>query len=312
MPPRKKKVVPQQDGTAPAYDPNPSIHLPYIASLFQSIQRARVGLELSLQTRENFVDPSAMDIHEELVNLEKSTVRYLKQECSKASIYPWLVAQRGISDRVSGMLIGLIDIRKAPTVSSLWRYAGQAVVYMCPAKDCATETFTVTVTSRDGEKKQVQKSNKVPTVVFSREAMDAHLAVCVAAQAIIAEGVKKGEPVIIEGKAERRVKGMRLHYNMALKKTCYLAGRQFIRHENPVYEPVYREARAWYDQNRPTWSDGRRHNSARRKMVKLFLSHMWTVWRELEHLPVRLPYAQTLSGHEQGYIPPPVMPAGKK
>lgn len=38
------------------------------------------------------------------------------------------------------------------------------------------------------------------------------------------------------------------------------------------------------------WSDGHVDNAARRKMVKVFLSHLWLVWREAEGLPVSGPY----------------------
>jgi len=42
---------------------------------------------------------------------------------------------------------------------------------------------------------------------------------------------------------------------------------------------------------------------ARRKLIKLFLSHLWEVWRKLEGLPVVLPYPVKMGMHE--YIPPP-------
>jgi hypothetical protein len=45
------------------------------------------------------------------------------------------------------------------------------------------------------------------------------------------------------------------------------------------------------------WSDGHVDNAARRKMVKLFLSHLWLVWRKAEGLPIREPYAHEYLGH---------------
>lgn len=42
---------------------------------------------------------------------------------------------------------------------------------------------------------------------------------------------------------------------------------------------------------------------ARRKVIKLFISHLWEVWRKLEGLPVVLPYPVKMGMHE--YIPPP-------
>lgn len=51
------------------------------------------------------------------------------------------------------------------------------------------------------------------------------------------------------------------------------------------------------------WSLGRINNMAQRYTAKMFLSHLWSVWRELEGLPVRMPYAIEYLGHET-YIDP--------
>jgi len=50
------------------------------------------------------------------------------------------------------------------------------------------------------------------------------------------------------------------------------------------------------------------HRAASRKMVKLFLSHLWAEWRKLEGLPVSTPYALGKLGHN-GYIAPGEMVA---
>jgi len=193
-------------------------------------------LERSLATKPDVHDPEAKAIYDKLLTIEESVVEYLASECSRSPIWPWLSGVKGIGPRLGGMLVGLIDIERAPTVSSLWRYAGLAV---------------------------------------------------------------------IDGKAERREKGKKLPYNDLLKKTCFLIGRSFLMGKHPLYEPLYREARIFYERERPDWTDGRRHNAARRKMVKMFLSHLWTKWREAVNLPVRPPYAQQLPGHAGGYLPPP-------
>lgn len=54
------------------------------------------------------------------------------------------------------------------------------------------------------------------------------------------------------------------------------------------------------------WKDvtpGHRDGAARREMMKLFLAHLWLVWRELEGLSTRTPYAEEQLGHE-GIISP--------
>jgi hypothetical protein len=43
---------------------------------------------------------------------------------------------------------------------------------------------------------------------------------------------------------------------------------------------------------------------ARRKMVKIFLSHLWATWRKMEGLTVTKPYVFSVLGHSD-YIEPP-------
>ena len=49
---------------------------------------------------------------------------------------------------------------------------------------------------------------------------------------------------------------------------------------------------------RPGWADGRKHLTALRAAEKLFLSHLWQVWRTALGLPVGEPYAHGELGHE--------------
>jgi hypothetical protein len=241
---------------SPVTPERPSVHLPRIATLYQAVQRDRIGLERSLATKKDVHDPEASAIYDELVAIEQRVVNYLHSECKRSAAWPWLSSVKGIGPRIGGMLIGLIDIHEADTVSALWRYAGLATV-------CETCHGTV------------QKDNFCPKC-------------------------KK----TVATKAERRVKGEKLHYNNGLKKTCYLVARQFIMGETQPYERIYRESKEYYQANRPTWTVGHCDYAARRKMVKMFLSHFWTKWREAEGLEVRPPYAMTMPGHESGYIPP--------
>lgn len=53
------------------------------------------------------------------------------------------------------------------------------------------------------------------------------------------------------------------------------------------------------------WSDGYIQRRARRKTMKLFLSHLWEVWRKLEGLPTAPPY-NVEHCEDDHYIPPKV------
>src|SRR3990170_4002125 len=107
---------------------------------------------------------------------------------------------------------------------------------------------------------------------------------------------------VIDGQRERPTKGETLHYNARLKSACYLVASSFLKSSSP-YRSVYDEAREYYEANRPDWTKGHQHNAAMRKMVKVWLSHLWEVWRKLEGLPIRYPYIIGKDGHSR-YLSP--------
>ena len=48
---------------------------------------------------------------------------------------------------------------------------------------------------------------------------------------------------------------------------------------------------------KPEWTLGRIHMMGLRRMTKIFLSHLWHVWREMEGLSTQGPYVQEKLGH---------------
>lgn len=102
---------------------------------------------------------------------------------------------------------------------------------------------------------------------------------------------------VINGEREKLVKGEKSHYNTRLKTTCYLVATSFLKSRSP-YRDVYDSAREYYDANRPDWTKGHKHNAAMRKMTKMWLSHLWLRWRQVEGLPVTDPYVQDKLRHE--------------
>lgn len=106
---------------------------------------------------------------------------------------------------------------------------------------------------------------------------------------------------VIDGKAERPIKGERIHYDPQLKAVMFLIGDAFIKQRSP-YRRIYDEAKAYYQANRE-WSKVHCHWAAMRVMEKIFLSHLYLVWREEAGLPVRLPWAIMYGGHLDRYWP---------
>lgn len=121
---------------------------------------------------------------------------------------------------------------------------------------------------------------------------------------------------VIDGKREHNVKGNTSHYNRRLKAICHLVAEQFVRHQTPGYVDVYYAEKARLRKLYPEpvkapkgsawpylYTDSHIDRMARRKMIKLFLSHLWVMWRTYEGLPTRNPYAHEYLGHTTLELP---------
>ncbi len=102
---------------------------------------------------------------------------------------------------------------------------------------------------------------------------------------------------VVNGKAERPTKGEKLHYNSRLKTYLYVVGDSFLKSHSP-YAEIYYSSLEYYRANRPDWTDSHCKRAARRRMLKVFLAHLWEQWRTLEGLPTRPLYAQERLGHD--------------
>lgn len=111
-----------------------------------------------------------------------------------------------------------------------------------------------------------------------------------------------GQGVNGDGLRDKPTKGEKLPYNADLKATCYLIATSFLR-SGSQYRRFYDSKKAYYQNNRPDWTPKRIDMAAKRYMVKMFLSHLWLVWREAEGLPTRSPYAHGVLEHDD-YVRP--------
>jgi hypothetical protein len=136
---------------------------------------------------------------------------------------------------------------------------------------------------------------------------------------------------------DRKVRGQKLCYNARLKTLCWKIGESFVKvsgKEGAVYGKLYLqfkgeeirrneagqyaeaakrelERKKFRQEDSVTkkrllagqLSDGHLHARAKRRAVKIFLSHFWVKGREALGLPVSLPYAMQILGHD-GMIEP--------
>lgn len=130
---------------------------------------------------------------------------------------------------------------------------------------------------------------------------------------------------------QKRHKGQKINYSPFLKTVCWKLGESFMKTgDRGFYGQMYqtykvreiakltkagvkiRPQAVLAKMPKPVrasgdyMSEGQVHNRAKRKTAKLFLSHLWHVWREIEGLPVSLPW-QMVRGEkeEHHYYEPP-------
>jgi hypothetical protein len=108
---------------------------------------------------------------------------------------------------------------------------------------------------------------------------------------------------VFDGVRERKEKGKKLHYNSRLKAACYLVATSFVRTPGSLYRRLYDKARDHYDKERPEWTKGHKHLASMRKMIKVFLAHLWIVWRTMEGLPTEPTYIIGRNGHSHTIDP---------
>jgi hypothetical protein len=225
----------------------------FLVDSMLNVEQLRVSVQirrthLGLKGRS---DEETDNLFERLQGLEAYLDERVALLLQEHPAHHWFSRVKGVGDENIAKIIGMVDITKAPTVSSLWSFAGYGVV---------------------------------------------------------------------DGKAPRREKGQKLAYNSQLRTMCWRLAGSLLK-ANGKYKAVYdkekmklserfaREGRKIVPaaqlpkvdgkraENEQFISEGHIHHMALRKMIKLFLSHLWQVWRGAEGLPVREPWAMQYGGH---------------
>lgn len=248
---------------------------------------------------------------ERLFELESQMKDDAEYQMKNYPISQWIIAQKGISYDMAAQFIGLVeDISKFKNVSSLWSYAGMGVIQVCdkcskkylPVNERPQYILKTSMRLMEQYKKKIVKEGSTD---FNKKA-DAMLCHC--------------ENPVPKASAQRRIKGTLLDYNPTLKSLCWRFGKQFVM-QGDYYRKLYDQFRAEYELREDLVAEmngkvgkktkhgeskgtGHIHNMAQRKTVKIFLSHLWTTWRELDGLEVSKPWVISVGGHSD-YIAPP-------
>ena len=276
--------------------------LRWIASAFESAQaqRIRTGEEIRAQIKNQsdgnrFVAPNgSTDVDALLSRIragasspslttlgdnyrrqwheERDLLRLLSERIALHPAWSWLERVRGVGPSLAARLLARLDIERAPTPSSFWSYCGLATVaaemYRC--EQCGYELSLPAG-------RVVRPAHRIPGTGQP----------CTGSLAAAEDGPRRvAQP--------RPSRGENAPYDREAKKLCYLIGISFVR-QGESYRRYYNEQRARLDVAKPDWIPRRRHLTALRMTEKLFLAHLWLVWREKLELPVTAPYADAAS-----------------
>lgn len=248
-----------------------------------SAQKSRIGWGNRLDAVKRGVDTQedpkllqAQSYHDQFLAIEEKAFDEIESELNNYKVWPWLQRVKGIGPTLAGKLLSEIDIRRAPHVSNLWAFCGQGLRQQ-----------------EGGEKWQCTECENLPTYDDHEHAL-LHVDAAHGVQGDVAESLLK---MIPNWQIQRLRKGQKIDYSPRLKSTCFLIGASFLRCGSP-YRLVYDNAKDYYKKNRTDWTPKHIDMAARRKMVKIFLSHLWVKYREAEGLETTLPYPiAKLPGH---------------
>jgi hypothetical protein len=110
----------------------------------------------------------------------------------------------------------------------------------------------------------------------------------------------------INGKAMKRTKGQKINYNPQLRALCWNIERSLIMAKGQYYQ-YYLQQKQLYKNKYPNYRPKYIHNLAKRKMGKLFSSHLWEEMFKIKHpnKPVPLPmHYKDVPLQPDEYIPP--------
>jgi len=242
-----------------------------------AIEKIRVSAQVrqSHLRKRNKADPETEDLCRRLTELEDYVNDRIAHLIEIHPAYPWFSLVKGVGRENIAKVIGLIDINKAATISSLWMFAGLAP---------------------DGGK--AMKRVKGERLRYNSQLRS--MAWRLANSLRIAKG--KFYDYYLKEKENYTERFTRQGYKVLPTPSgvwaCLNCGASWAKKgditpccANPEIGKKSRE-----EPSGVLWL-GHLDAMALRKMTKLFLACLWLVWREAEDLPTRDPYPIGRQGH---------------
>jgi len=251
---------------------------------FQS-QRIQTQLRIGASERDHSLTKDELSIYgittifENAQAFEKDIDSLIRKQLKNHALYnQYLVKITGIGPMLAAGLIAYIDdIEKFGHVSSLWQYCGYGMNRFCP--ECKKPTFLEVEYSTGKKAKKLHPHQNCP--VCGHET----------------------NPIV-----QKRISGYQSNWNDKLKVLGWKAGMSFVKQSpsrskyRKLYDKIKKEEHKLHPKritkdSKILYNDGHLHNRAMRKVVKIFLAHLWQTWRRQEGLEATEPYAKQLLNH---------------
>lgn len=274
---------------APAEEAGKYEQLRWLTDVYTQVQRLRIAnfnrvfaAKEGLDTNEP--DPFVAGLVGKLEGLEGDVFREMKQIVKLHPAWPWLEQVRGMGPTLSTKILGLIgDISTFDTVSKLWAFAGYGL---------RVNEDGVPERQRPVKGQKLDYNRRLKTAVYL--AGDSFIK-SRSPYRDLYDAAKRRYRVNKQVRPMNAILGLD---EIGLPDRATPDGKKewdaFIKRAN-------KEAGA--EKDGAVWSDGHVDNAARRYMAKIFLSHLWQIWREAEGLPVRPPYALEYLDHSTYHDP---------
>jgi hypothetical protein len=221
--------------------------LGHYARQLWDIQKERIGAGNRVAAMErdglgDYAEP-ARSVVKQYEEIEKGIERILVKEVKQHPLADWIAEQRGIGLPGFARLLGVTgNIDRFPTVSKLWKYLGLHVV--------------------DGHAPRREKG--VPWT--HTDCTFAHLLTCKP------DCTTDHHPNCVPG-------GVGTAYAPQGRVVCHQIGEAIVKvgGDGP-YRRAYDMKKAYYEAERPDWTQARRHNAAMRYAVKELVKNLWIEW----------------------------------
>lgn len=307
--------------------PHPALkqYVKMLISTMYDIQEVRKGIGNRIDALQRREEPICQTIADELqlvvantvLRLEKDFERRVGVAVSKMPVMRWLEKVHGIGPRYAGSLAAITqDISRFPRISSYWAYFGMGLIPVC--EKCSKIAYAgedrIKFCLRQADRRwRIYATSKkfgddrAKDIVGDEETFKAEKYEHTEKQ-LCAHTKDPDFESVLRAPQRRYFEGLLLNHNPFAKMTIWKISGQFVR-QGDFYRQRYELAKAKYvERDSGIIADWIIDLRARRAVSKMFLSHLWEMWRKSEGLPTGRTWLLEHQGMDfktHTYIPPP-------